>query len=49
MSRQTRLTPEASRTRRREAREVVLVPDSGHNLPEEQPELVVEHLTRFFA
>ncbi|HUR08593.1 MAG TPA: alpha/beta hydrolase [Nonomuraea sp.] len=28
---------------------VVLVPDSGHYVPEEQPEIVVEHLTRFFA
>ncbi|MGV9376580.1 alpha/beta fold hydrolase [Nonomuraea sp. NPDC003707] len=28
--------------------EVVLVPDSGHYIPEEQPEIVVEHLTRFF-
>ncbi|NJP91783.1 alpha/beta hydrolase [Nonomuraea sp. FMUSA5-5] len=29
--------------------EVVQVPGSGHYIPEEQPEIVVEHLTRFFA
>ncbi|MFI7642874.1 alpha/beta fold hydrolase [Nonomuraea sp. NPDC049400] len=29
--------------------EVVEVPGSGHYIPEEQPETVVKHLTRFFA
>ncbi|SPL99004.1 unnamed protein product [[Actinomadura] parvosata subsp. kistnae] len=29
--------------------EVVQVPGSGHHIPEEQPEIVVEHLTRLFA
>ncbi|MEU1729022.1 alpha/beta hydrolase [Nonomuraea sp. NPDC005692] len=29
--------------------EVVLVPGSGHYIPEEQPEIVTAHLTRFFA
>ncbi|GAA3167938.1 alpha/beta fold hydrolase [Nonomuraea roseoviolacea] len=29
--------------------QVALVPGSGHYIPEEQPGIVVEHLTRFFA